>query len=140
MNRILLVAYDNLTKAQNNIIKQANCWYHVKNFAVKNEVIINIWNLVSDQSIRTLNDKKCEFFKILQQFHSFYKFNIFSEWYIIDIFYVNDFIRVTDSKQSLFTEQRNPSPEPAVINNKNQTEWAFKEILNLWYSESSCHL
>ena len=48
MNKILSVACDNLTKAQGDMIKQANHWCHIKNFAVENEIMINIWNLVSD--------------------------------------------------------------------------------------------
>ena len=79
MNRILSVAYDNLTKAQGDIIKQANCWCHMENFVVENEVIINTWNFVSDQSTRALNDKRCEPFRILQQFHSSYKLDVPSE-------------------------------------------------------------
>ena len=131
MNRILSITYDNLTKAQGNIIKQANYWHHIKNFMIEDEIMINIWNLVSNQSTRTLNDKKCELFKILQQFHFFYNLDISSEWYAIDIFYASDFTKTTDLKQSSLTGQRNPSPEPAVINDKNQTEWALKKILNL---------
>ena len=76
----------------------------------------------SDQPTRILNDKKHKSFRILQQFHFFYKLNILSKWYATDIFYVSNLTRATDSKQSPFTEQRNPSPAPAVINNKNQTE------------------
>ena len=48
MNRILLVIHDNLIKAQNDMIKQANYWHHIKNFAVENEVMINTQNFVSD--------------------------------------------------------------------------------------------
>ena len=140
MNRILLVACDNLTKAQGDIIKQANCWCCVENFVIKNEVMINIWNFISNWLMRALNDKRCEPFRILQQFHFFYKLNVSSEWYITDIFHINDFMRVTDSRWSPLTEQRNPLPEPAVINDENQTEWMLEEILNLWYSELSCCL
>ena len=122
MNRILSVAHDNLIKAQNNMIKQTNYWCHMKNFVVKNEVMINIWNLVSNWPMRALNNKRCKSFRILQQFHFFYKFNIFSEWYITDTFYISNFTKATDSRQSSFTEQRNPPPELAVINNENQTE------------------
>ena len=87
-----------------------------------------------------MNDKRCKFFKILQQFHFFYKFDILSKWYTTDIFYISNFIRAADSKQSLFIEQKNPLPESAVINNKNQTEWALEEILNSQYSGPSCCL
>ena len=80
-----------------------------------------------------------EFFRILQQFHSFYKLNILSEWYITDIFHISNFIKATDSKQLPLTEQRNPLPESAVINNENQAEWVFKKILNSQYSELSHH-
>ena len=79
MNKILSVTHDNLTKAQNDIIKQANCWYHMKNFIIENEVMINTQNLVSNQSTRTLNNKRYESFRILQQFHFFYKLNVPSE-------------------------------------------------------------
>ena len=48
MNRILSVAHDNLIKAQSDMIKQANCQCHIENFAVENEIIINIWNFVSN--------------------------------------------------------------------------------------------
>ena len=48
INRILSVACDNLTKAQDDMIKQVNCWCCVEDFAVKNEIMINIWNFVSD--------------------------------------------------------------------------------------------
>ena len=41
MNRILLIAHDNLTKTQNDIIRQANHQHHMENFAVENEVMIN---------------------------------------------------------------------------------------------------
>ena len=138
MNRILLVAHDNLTKAQGDMIKQANCWCHIKNFVIENEVMINIWNFVSNQSIKVLNNKRCKPFRILQQFHFFYKLNVSSEWYATDIFHVSDLTKVTDLRQPPLTEQRNPLPELAVINDKNQTEWALEEILNLWYSESNC--
>ena len=94
----------------------------MKNFAIEDKVIINTQNLVSNQSSKTLNDKKHELFRILQQFHFFYKLNIPSEWYVIDIFHVSDFTKAADSKQSPLTEQRNPLPEPAVINDKNQAE------------------
>ena len=79
MNRILLVAHDNLTKAQSNIIRQANHQHCVKDFVIEDEVMINIQNLVSNQSTRALNDKRCESFRILQQFHSSYKLDIPSE-------------------------------------------------------------
>ena len=120
------------------MVKQANCWCCLKNFAVDDEVMIIIWNLVSDWPIRALNDKKCEPFRILQQFHSFYKLNVSSEWYTTDIFYASDFTRTADSKWPSLTGQRNPLLEPAVINDKNQTEWALEKILNSWYSESNC--
>ena len=120
------------------MIRQANYWYHIKNFVIKNEVIINIWNFVNDWFIKALNDKKCEPFKILQQFHFFYKFNILSEWYTIDIFYINDLTRAADSKWLPFTEQRNPPLKSAVINDENQAEWVLNEILNSQYSESDC--
>ena len=42
MDRILLITHDNLTKAQSDMVKQANCWYHLKNFVIKDEVMINI--------------------------------------------------------------------------------------------------
>ena len=42
INRILSVAYDNLTKAQSNMIRQVNHQHHIKNFAVEDEVIVNI--------------------------------------------------------------------------------------------------
>ena len=93
--------------------------------------MINIWNLVSDWSTRALNNKKCESFRILQQFYSFYKLDVPSEWYITDIFHASDLIRVTDSKWLPLAEQRNLSLESAVINDKNQAEWALEEILNL---------
>ena len=48
MNRILSVIYDNLTKTQSNMIRQVNCQHHLKNFAVNDEVMINIQNLVSN--------------------------------------------------------------------------------------------
>ena len=130
MNRILSVTHDNLTKAQSDIIRQANCQHYIKNFVIEDEVIINIQNFVSNQSTKTLNNKKHEPFRILQQFHFFYKLNISSEWYITDTFHINNLIRVADSKQSPLTEQRNPPPELAVINDKNQAEWALDEILN----------
>ena len=57
------------------MIRQLNHQHHLKDFAVENEVIINTQNLVSDQSTRTLNDKRHESFRILQQFHSPYKLN-----------------------------------------------------------------
>ena len=101
--------------------------------------MVNTQNLVSDWSTRALNDKKCEFFRILQQFHFSYKFNVFSEWYTTDIFHVSDFTRAADPKWLSLTGQRNPLSEPAVINNENQTEWAFEEILNSWYSGPNCH-
>ena len=88
--------------------------------------------------MRTLNNKKCESFKILQQFHFFYKFNVFSEWYITDIFYISNFIKTIDLKWLPFTEQRNPLLKLTVINNENQAEWVLEEILNLWYSELNC--
>ena len=119
INRILLVTHDNLTKAQSNIIRQANCQHYRKNFVIENEIMINIWNFINDWFTKALNDKKCEPFRILKQFHFSYKFNVFSEWYITDIFYVNNLIKAVDSKQSSLTEQRNPLPESAVINNKN---------------------
>ena len=85
-----------------------------------------------------MNDKKCEPFRILQQFHFFYKFDVPSKWYIIDIFHASNLIKAADSKWPPLTEQRNPLLKLAVINNKNQTEWVLNEILNLWYSESDC--
>ena len=119
INRILLITCDNLTKTQSNIIRQVNCWHHLKNFTVENEIIINIQNFVSDWPIRALNDRRHKPFRILQQFHFFYKFDISSEWYTIDTFHTSNFTRVTDSKQLPLTGQRNPLLESAVINNKN---------------------
>ena len=98
MNRILSVAHDNLMRAQSDMVRQVNCQHCMKNFVIENEVMINTQNLVSDQSTRTLNDKRCELFRILQQFHFFYKFDIPFKWYVIDIFHVSDFIRVVNSK------------------------------------------
>ena len=48
MNKILLVACDNLIKAQSDIVKQANYWCCVENFVVGDEVMVNTWNLVSN--------------------------------------------------------------------------------------------
>ena len=48
MNRILSIACDNLMKAQDDIVRQANCQYYIKNFAFENEVMINTQNLVSN--------------------------------------------------------------------------------------------
>ena len=140
MNRILSVTHDNLMRTQGDMIRQANHWHHIKNFAVENEVIVNTQNLVSDQSTRALNNKRCEPFRILQQFHFFYKLNIPSEWYAIDTFHASNLTRAADPKQSPLTEQRNPPPEPAVINDKNQAEWALEKILNSQYSGPSHHL
>ena len=79
MNRILSVAQNNLTRAQSNMIKQANHQCHRENFVIEDEVIINIQNFVSNQPIKALNDKKHKPFKILKQFHFSYKLNISSE-------------------------------------------------------------
>ena len=122
------------------MIKQANHWCCIKDFIIENKVMINIQNFISNQSIKILNDKRYKSFRILQQFHFFYKLDIPSEWYIIDIFYISNFIKITDSKWLLLIEQRNPLPELAVINNKNQTEWMLEKILNSQYSGSNCHL
>ena len=97
-------AQDNLMKAQSDMIQQANCQCHIKDFAVGNEVMINIWNLVSDWSMRALNNKRCKPFRILQQFHFFYKLNVLSKWYTTDIFHISDFTRVTDLKWLPLTE------------------------------------
>ena len=140
MDRILSIIHNNLTKTQSNMVRQMNCWHCLENFAVGDEVIINIWNFVSNWPTRALNDKKCELFRILQQFHFFYKFNVPPEWYATDIFYASDLIRATDPKWPPLTEQRNPLPESAVINDENQTEWTLEEILNLQYSELGHHL
>ena len=48
MNRILLITHDNLTKAQSDMIRQANCQHHIEDFVVEDEVMINTQNLVSD--------------------------------------------------------------------------------------------
>ena len=79
MNRILSVAHDNLTKTQNDMIRQANHQHYIKNFIIEDEVMINIQNLVSNQFTKALNDKRYKPFRILQQFHFFYKLNISSE-------------------------------------------------------------
>ena len=42
MNKILSIAWDNLMRAQSDIIQQANCQHCIKNFAVENEIMINI--------------------------------------------------------------------------------------------------
>ena len=102
--------------------------------------MINTWNLVSDQSTRVLNNKRCESFRILQQFYFFYKLDVSSEWYTTDIFHANNLTKATDLKWLPFTGQRNPLLKPAVINDENQTEWVLEEILNLQYSGSSCCL
>ena len=107
---------------------------------IEDEIMINIWNLISNQFTKVLNDKKCKFFRILQQFHFFYKFDIPSKWYAMNIFHTSNLTRAANSKQPPLTGQRNPPPEPAVINDKNQTEWVLDEILNSWYSEPGCHL
>ena len=98
MNRIFSVACDNLIKAQGDMIKQANCQCHMKNFAVGDEVMINIQNLVSDQLTKALNNKRCESFRILQQFHFFYKLDILSKWYATDIFHVSNLTKATDPR------------------------------------------
>ena len=140
MNRILSVTHDNLTKTQNDIIKQVNCWCCLENFTVENEIIINTQNLISDWSTKTLDDKRYKLFRILQQFHFFYKLDISFEWYTTNIFHVSNLTRATKPKQPPLTEQRNPLLKPAVINNKNQTEWVLEKILNSWYLRSDCHL
>ena len=66
MNRILSVAHDNLTKAQSDMIKQANYWCCIKDFVIENEIMINTQNLVSDWPMRALNDRRCGPFRILQ--------------------------------------------------------------------------
>ena len=140
MNRILLVTCDNLTKAQNDMIRQANCWCCVEDFVIEDEVMINTWNLVSDWFTRALDDKRCGPFRILQQFHFFYKFNVPPEWYAMNIFHASNLTRAADSKWLPLTEQRNPPPELAVINDKNQAEWVLDEILNSQYSKPGCCL
>ena len=112
------------------MIRQTNHQHHIKNFAVEDEVMINIWNLVSNQSTRALDDKRCGPFRILQQFHSSYKLDIPPEWYTTDIFHASNLTRAANPKQLPLTEQRNPLLEPAVINNENQAEWTLEEILN----------
>ena len=87
-----------------------------------------------------MNDKKHEFFRILQQFYFFYKLDVSPEWYITDTFHVSNLTRAANLKQPPLIEQRNPPPEPAVINDKNQTEWALEKILNSQYSELNHHL
>ena len=112
----------------------------MKDFAVEDEVMINTQNLVSNQPTKALNDKRYKPFRILQQFHFFYKFNIPSEWYATDIFHVSNLIKAANPKQPPLTEQRNPLPEPAVINDENQVEWALEKILNSQYSGPNHHL
>ena len=112
----------------------------MKNFAVGDEIMVNTQNLVSNQPTRALDDRRCGPFRILQQFHSFYKLNIPSEWYATDTFHASNLTRATDPRQPPLTGQRNPPPELAVINNENQAEWTLEEILNLQYSGSSCCL
>ena len=138
MNMILLIAHDNLTKAQSDMVRQANCQHCVEDFVVEDEVMINIWNFVSDQPTKALDDKKCGPFRILQQFHFFYKLDIPPKWYIMDTFHASDLTRAADPKWPPFTGQRNPLPELAVINNKNQAEWVLDEILNSQYSGPGC--
>ena len=99
--------------------------------------MINTQNLISNQSIKALNDKRCESFRILQQFHFFYKLDIPSEWYITDTFHISNLIKTVNLKQLPLTEQRNSLPEPAVINDKNQAKWVLEKILNSQYSESN---
>ena len=70
----------------------------MKNFIIKNKVMINTQNLISDWSTRALNDKRHEPFRILQQFHFSYKLDVLSEWYATDIFHVSDLIRAADPK------------------------------------------
>ena len=70
---------------------------------IEDEIMINIQNFVNDWFTKALNDKRHESFRILKQFHFFYKFDISSEWYTTDIFYANNLIKVADSKQSSFT-------------------------------------
>ena len=48
MNRILSIAYNNLTKAQSDIIRQINHLHYVENFVIKNEIMINTQNFVSN--------------------------------------------------------------------------------------------
>ena len=48
MNRILSITHDNLTKAQDDIIKQANYQHYMKNFAIENEIMINTQNFISN--------------------------------------------------------------------------------------------
>ena len=135
-----MVAHNNLIRAQSDMIKQVNCWCCIKDFVIEDEVMVNIWNLVSNWSIKALNNKRCEPFRILQQFHFFYKLNMLSKWYTTDIFHINNFTRVINSKQLPLTEQRNFLSELTVINNENQIEWVLEKILNLWYLKSSCYL
>ena len=140
MNKILSVTHDNLTKTQSDMVRQTNHWCCIKNFTVENEIIINIWNLVSNWPTKALNDKRCEPFRILQQFHFFYKLNISSEWYVTDIFHISNLTKTVDSKWSSLTEQKNLLLKSVVINDENQTEWALEEILNSQYSKSNHHL
>ena len=130
MDKILSVTHDNLTRAQGDMIRQANCQHCMKDFAVGDEVMINTWNLVSDQPTRALNDKRCGPFRILQQFHSFYKLDVPPGWYATDTFHASNLTRAADPKRPPLTRQRNPPPEPAVINDENQAEWVLEEILN----------
>ena len=122
------------------MVRQMNHQHHLENFAVEDKIMINIWNLVSDQPTRALNDKRCGPFRILQQFHSFYKLNVPPEWYATDTFHASNLTKATDPKQPPLTGQRNPPPEPAVINDKNQAEWVLEKILNLQYSGPDCCL
>ena len=133
MNRILLIACDNLTKAQSDMIRQTNCWCCRENFMIKDEIMVNTQNFVNDWFTRALNDKKHESFRILKQFHFFYKLDVPSEWYVMDIFHASDLIRAADPGWLSLTEQRNPLLELAVINSKNQAEWVLDEILNSQY-------
>ena len=42
IDKILLIAWDNLMRAQSDMVQQADCQHHIKDFAVKNKVMINI--------------------------------------------------------------------------------------------------
>ena len=58
----------------------------------------------------------------------------------MNTFHASNFTRAADPKQPPLTKQKNPLPEPAVINDENQAEWALNEILNSQYSELNHHL
>ncbi len=119
-----------LTRVRITIKKQINKHQKKMIYKINDMMFLNSRNIMISRSLKKLDDKMLELFKILIKIEHVYRLKLSLTMKIHSKFALN--LLQLDSKNSL-NEQRNESSDFIVIDDKN--EWKMKNILNFKHYE-----